>query len=432
MTIKTLHITNSYHPSSGGIRTFYHELLNAANRHRRLVRLVVPAAETSMEQVGEFGRIYHIAAPNSPFLDKRYRWLLPHTYAWPYNSTLRQVLASERPDLVEVCDKFWLLYLSGALRRGWIPGVAVPTMVGLSCERLDDNVASYVSDSRALNYICRCYMRWCYVPRFDYHVAVTDYTGDEIKGLLPDRMKGRFVIAPMGVDFDKLSRAPDAVGLRRRLLEQARGNQNTVLLLYAGRLSPEKNLGILPAMMKLLAERKSPDYRLVVVGDGPSHRELRRALDQLAPGQSLFLGQLQQEELVETYHAADVFVHPNPREPFGIAPLEAMAAGMALVAPASGGILTYANSENAWLTEPTPSAFAEAVHGISFEPETRGQKIAKARRTAEQHSWHRVTDSYFQMYDHLHESCSKKAPAGREVSTLVTQPSPEKASIGNR
>jgi hypothetical protein len=35
MTIKTLHITNAYHPASGGIRTFYNALLAAANRHRR-------------------------------------------------------------------------------------------------------------------------------------------------------------------------------------------------------------------------------------------------------------------------------------------------------------------------------------------------------------------------------------------------------------
>jgi hypothetical protein len=120
MAIKTLHITNSYHPASGGIRTFYHALLEAANRHRRFVRLVVPGPETCVEEVGGFGRIYHVAAPRVPILDSRYRWMLPHTYAWRYDSPLRRILAAERPDLVEVCDKFWLLYLSGVLRRQWI------------------------------------------------------------------------------------------------------------------------------------------------------------------------------------------------------------------------------------------------------------------------------------------------------------------------
>jgi hypothetical protein len=81
------------------------------------------------------------AAP-SPVLDSRYRWLLPHTYACPHESPLRRILTDERPDLVEVCDKFWLIYLSGVLRRGWIPGVPVSVIAGLSCERLDVNVAA--------------------------------------------------------------------------------------------------------------------------------------------------------------------------------------------------------------------------------------------------------------------------------------------------
>jgi len=100
MSIKTLHITNSYHPASGGIRTFYNALLEAANHHRRFVRLVVPGPATSIEEVGDFGRIYYVAAPRVPVIDSRYRWMLPHLYAWRYDSPLRRILTAERPDLV--------------------------------------------------------------------------------------------------------------------------------------------------------------------------------------------------------------------------------------------------------------------------------------------------------------------------------------------
>jgi glycosyltransferase involved in cell wall biosynthesis len=110
MKIKTLHIMNSYHPTSGGIRIFYDALLAAANRHGRPVRVVVPAEKTFVEEAGAFGRIYHVAAPLVPTLNSRYRWMLPHTYAWPYDSPVLRILAAERPDVVEVCDKFWLLY----------------------------------------------------------------------------------------------------------------------------------------------------------------------------------------------------------------------------------------------------------------------------------------------------------------------------------
>ena len=409
--IKTLHITNSYHSASGGIRTFYNTLLNAANRHRRFVRLVVPAAETSVVEVGEFGRVYRIAAPPSPILDSRYRWLLPHTYVWPHDSPLRRIIAEERPDLVEVCDKFWLIYLSGVLRHRWIPGVPVPAIVGLSCERLDDNVGAYLSAGRAARYVSREYMRRCYVPRFDFHIAVSDYVAEEVRALLPEHLKGRLVVAPMGVDFDGFSSPQNSAESRKQLLGRIGGSEKTRLLLYAGRLSQEKNLSVLSPMMAILAQDERLDYRLVIAGDGPLSEELANALEARAPGRSLFLGQCQHADLVQLYHATDVFIHPNPREPFGIAPLEAMAAGLPLVAPASGGVMTYANPENAWLTEDTALSFAQAVGSVHADTEVCRQKTAKARRTAEQHSWPRITDRYFQLYDRLHTAIVHKVPA---------------------
>ena len=65
------------------------------------------------------------------------------------------------------------------------------------------------------------------------------------------------------------------------------------------------------------------------------------------------------ERLADIYANCDALVHPNPREPFGIAPLEAMASGLPVVVARSGGVLSYANEENSWLAEPTGAAFSE-------------------------------------------------------------------------
>lgn len=48
----TLHVTNAFHPASGGIRTFYQAMLAAAERDGRPMRLVVPAETTWIETVG--------------------------------------------------------------------------------------------------------------------------------------------------------------------------------------------------------------------------------------------------------------------------------------------------------------------------------------------------------------------------------------------
>lgn len=422
MKIKTLHVTNFYHPKSGGIRVFYHALLSAANRHGRFVRLVVPAEKTWVEEVGAFGRIYHVAAPRSPVLDSRYRCILPHAYVWPFDSDIRRILIEERPDVVEICDKFFLLYLAGVLRRGWISGVPVPVIVGLSCERLDNNVATYISDGSIIRALYRWYMRNCYAPRFDFHLAASEYIADEIRSNLPVHLKDRLCVAPMGVDFDTFSRPSESSALRLRLLKQAGGNQETILLLYAGRLSKEKNLGIIPPMLARLAT-SSRDYRLIIAGDGPFGTTLRHSLENLAPGRTLFLGHCRTDYLPGLYHAADIFIHPNPREPFGIAPLEAMAAALALVAPASGGVLTYANCNNAWLAEDSPESFADAVRSVHADISLRHARIEQAKRTAETLSWPRVTQNYFDIYDNfyqrsLHHSSVEASPSAAAVSNV--------------
>ena len=83
MAIKTLHFTNSHHASSGGMRTTYQALLRGANRLFRPVRLVVPGEHDSLEDVGEFGRIYSIQATCLPLGDSRYRTILP-TYLFRF------------------------------------------------------------------------------------------------------------------------------------------------------------------------------------------------------------------------------------------------------------------------------------------------------------------------------------------------------------
>src|SRR5262245_23516197 len=186
MSIKTLHITNSFHSSSGGIRTTYQALLEASNRLKRFVRLVVPGDRSSIEDVGAFGRIYHLRATPLPFFDKRYRTILPLSVLFPWWSKLWAVIREERPQLIEVADKLCLPYLAGLLRKGRISGVDRPLLVGMSCERLDDTFKAYLPKHVALKAFTRWYLGNVYIPQFDLHLANSHYTAEELmKALVP-------------------------------------------------------------------------------------------------------------------------------------------------------------------------------------------------------------------------------------------------------
>jgi alpha-1,6-mannosyltransferase len=428
MPIKTLHITNAYHPSSGGISTFYRALLNAANRHGRLMRLVVPGEKTKLEEIGEFGRIYYIAAPHAPLFDRRYRLMMPHTFVPPLRGGLRQILEKERPDLVEVCDKYNLNWLGGLLRRRWIPGLNRPVVVGLSCERVDDNVRAFITQSDWGKSWSRFYLGYCYIPLFDYHIANSQYTADELyEAMISPHLRPVFV-RPMGADVEFYAGTKRSAHGRQKLIEQSNGEDRTRLLLYAGRISPEKNIQLLIKMMERLANDRTLDYRLIVAGSGPLADWLDREARLRVPGHVQSLGHLtDRAELTDLYANCDAFVHPNPREPFGIAPLEAMAAGLPLIAPRSGGVLSYADETNAWLAEANGEAFAEAVRSVFADPGIRRDKLARARWTAQQHNWGSATAQFFDLYDELHADFASKESLA--FQTIIAESSPRETRV---
>lgn len=409
MTRKTFHITNAYHPTSGGIRTFYRALLNAANDRGRLMRLVVPGPGDDVEEVGRFGRIYYLRARPAPAFDRRYRLMLPDTYLPPSRGSIVKLLEAEQPDLVEICDKYSLFYLAAMLRKAWMPRVARPTLVGLTCERMDDNLAAYLKGGPLARAFTRWYVRHIYGPPFDYHIANSDYTADELRASLWDRAPDFIHVCPMGVDADRFGPSHRDLLLRRSLLERAGGGPDSVLLFYAGRLSPEKNVGLLVDALACLTRPRphdptpARDFRLVIAGDGPMSDALAQDAARRAPGRLLRLGPVQGRELLARYYAsADVFVHPNPREPFGIAPLEAMASGLPIVLPSAGGVLSYATRDNSWLASPDGESFALQIRRAVEQPSPN--KIIAARATAAAHRWDAIADRFFALYDQLDAS----------------------------
>ena len=404
--MKTLHLTNAWHEKSGGISTFYKELMNAANRERHHIRLVVPGEADSREEVGEFGLIYRLAAPSAP-LNPAYRILYPSQFL-SSTSKIQRIVQDERPDLVEICDKYNLNYFGGLLRLGRLPGIAYrPPVVGLSCERMDDNFHSYLGFGRLGKTFSRFYMHWLYFPFSDYHIAVSGHTAAELESAASGHTASRGVwIRPMGVDTDRFFPGRRSERRRLHLLHSCDGDRNCALLLYAGRLAPEKNLDLLIDLMGQL-NVIGPQFRLVIAGDGIEQPRLKELAQSRFPGKAVFLGHVRdRDDRAELYASCDVFLHPNPREPFGIAPLEAMAAGVPLVAPNAGGITSYANMTNAWTVEPSGSAFAHAVLEALTNRTLREGKVRAAIATAAQYSWARITSQYLQLYReiaHLHD-----------------------------
>jgi 1,2-diacylglycerol 3-alpha-glucosyltransferase/glucuronosyltransferase len=143
------------------------------------------------------------------------------------------------------------------------------------------------------------------------------------------------------------------------------------VLLYAGRVSTEKNI---EAFLSL----KHAGTK-VIVGDGPARESLRRAYPE-----AVFLGYRTGDRLAEAYANADVFVFPSRTDTFGLVMIEAMACGVPVAAyPVVGPIDIVTDSAVGCLDEDLGRAVEAALR--------KGDPAASVRH-ARKFTWERCTD----------------------------------------
>lgn len=114
-------------------------------------------------------------------------------------------------------------------------------------------------------------------------------------------------------------------------------------------------------------------WQIVIAGDGPARDEVVAALNQAAPGRARFLGELSDVDLAGAYAACDVFLWPAVNEAYGMAMLEAQAAGIPVVSCTLRGVPdVVCDGQTGLLVPPqNPQALATAARALLLDPERR-------------------------------------------------------------
>lgn len=121
-------------------------------------------------------------------------------------------------------------------------------------------------------------------------------------------------------------------------------NANSKLVLYVGRLSPQKGVDHLIRAFKLVSENDK-DAILGIVGEGPELGKLiDLTIDLDLQGRVIFFGRVSEEELHLLYSIASVFVMPSVSEPFGITALEAIASRVPTIISIESGVSEVVNN----------------------------------------------------------------------------------------
>lgn len=165
------------------------------------------------------------------------------------------------------------------------------------------------------------------------------------------------------------------------------------LVMYLGRLAPEKNLGVmLHAFEQARASR--PELRLLVVGDGPSRADLQsRSREGVT-----FTGPLPYERVPQALAAADAFITASTSEVLPMSMIEALAAGTPLVAAQSPAALDLITEGlNGTVRVPTPADLAAGLlHTLA--PERLKTMQQAARESARQYDLTERTAALEQVY----------------------------------
>ncbi len=201
-------------------------------------------------------------------------------------------------------------------------------------------------------------------------------------------------VCPNGVDLEEFSPAYRNSATRQSLL----GENEKPILLYVGRIAPEKNLEVLIKAVSILNDREAP-FKLVLVGDGPSRQKWENInIDNVA-----FLGYKSGRALQEIYASADLFVFPSTTETFGNVILEAMASGLPVVAARAGGVQdNLIDMYNGLSFQPgDPYDMAQAIHQLLSEPDLRARLTCNASQYALSKTWSEIFSEFFTHLDLL-------------------------------
>jgi glycosyltransferase involved in cell wall biosynthesis len=199
--------------------------------------------------------------------------------------------------------------------------------------------------------------------------------------LLKEGVK-RIRLWPQGVDARRFHPDRASEEWRERLSD---GHPSDRLLLYVGRLAPEKGIERLKAILTDVQ-----GTRIAFVGDGPARADLER---EFGGTPAVFTGVLQGEDLASAYASADAFLFPSTTDTLGLAMLEALASGLPVVAARGGASHEIVSDEENGLLYEANSApsLVSAVRRLFSDEGFRAGLARQARETAEKRDWESST-----------------------------------------
>ena len=203
-------------------------------------------------------------------------------------------------------------------------------------------------------------------------------------------------VIPNGVDLqlyrEKCKNCRPELGFR----------ETDILLLYAGRLGPEKNLDFLIRAFAGTAEAIE-NIHLVIIGGGPEEQALRQLAAQTSAHARIhFTGMLPYDELPRYLSMGDLFVTASVTEVHPLSVIEAMATALPVLGIQSVGVGdTVEDGVTGFLSSPDQAAFAALLTRLCLDADLREKMGAAARKVSGKYAIEHTTRVMLERYEKL-------------------------------
>jgi glycosyltransferase involved in cell wall biosynthesis len=384
-------VTETYAPEINGVATTLAHLVSGLRARGHRVSLVRPRQRGEALGPSADAATMLVAGVRLP----GYRGL---QIGLPAGAALRAAWTRSRPDVVYAATEGPLGW--SALRAG--AALDVPVYSGFHT-----NFHTYVGHYRAgwLRHAVAGYLR-----HFHNTSAGTLVSTECLRAeLAAAGFRGLGVIG-RGVDSRRFDPARRSTALR----ESWGAAEDDLVVLYVGRLAPEKNVGLAIEAHSAM-RRESSRLRFVLVGDGPLGPALRHDHPDL-----VFAGFRTGNDLAAHYASADVFLFPSETETFGNVTLEAMASGLGVIAYDYAAARVHIESGVNGLAVPEGDrrGFIAAAVKLAREPELVASMRRRARAAMEAVDWAHVVERF----ERLLTGVARREENDRDEHSAVARP----------
>jgi glycosyltransferase involved in cell wall biosynthesis len=181
-----------------------------------------------------------------------------------------------------------------------------------------------------------------------------------------------------------------------------------IVLVYAGRLGPEKNL---PFLLRAFngAAQAYDNLSLLIVGDGPERENLEDRVRHMAISDRVhFTGLIDYDKVPNYLVSADIFVTASVTEVHPLSVIEAMGAGLPILGIASPGVADTVNDgvDGFVVQEEDLAAFTAKMIRLGTEVSLRNEMSAQARKTSASYDYRRTTRLMYELYQRVTEENS--------------------------